>query len=52
MRADVGMAAAGLAVLALALARVGPAPAGPVEVVGAGLHQVVAMGCRSSPYMR
>ena len=44
-RADVGVAAAGLAVLrvALALARVGPVAAGPVDVVGAGLDQAVGV---------
>ena len=45
-RAGVGVAAAGLAVLGvrLALARVVPAAAGPVDVVGAGLDQVVEVG--------
>ena len=41
-RADVGVAAAGLAVLARLAARASrPVAAGPVDVVGAGLHQAV-----------
>ena len=42
-RAHVGVTAAGFAVLALAVARVGPMAAGPVEMIGTGFHERVTM---------